>query len=501
MIDEERVRRDRLQAIRDTKVNPYPAQSHRTHLAEEVLSTFEDLEASQNEVTLAGRIRALRKHGGIAFVVLQDASSEIQVVLHKDTMGEDAYNTFHTQADLGDFYEFSGPVMVTKKGQQSLSAKTTRILTKALLPLPEKFHGLNDIETRYRQRYLDLLANPEVIASAKSRAKMVAAMRGLLEQESFLEVETPILQPIPGGANAKPFITHHEALHADFYLRIAPELYLKRLVVGGFEKVYEFARCFRNEGISPQHNPEFTQIEAYWAYATIEMLMDHLERLLRAACKAVTGGKESVELEGHTLSFVDIPRQTFQSIILEHSGIDLDEVTEEDDLRKIMDDKGIQTKGVVGYGELVDYLYKHGARPKIIGPVFVTDYPAAMKPLAKRRDNNPHYSASAQMVILGMEMFNSFNELNDPIEQEDRFREQEGLRERGSEDGMRIDDDYVTALKHGMPPTAGYGIGIDRLAALLTQSTNIKEVILFPTLKPRSNDAGGESESESPSGE
>lgn len=495
MIEEERVRRDRLQAIRDAKTNPYPAQAHRSHLADQVFASFEDLEASKEAVTVAGRIRALRKHGGISFILLQDASGQIQVVLHKNTMGEETYEAFHAQADMGDFYEFRGPVMVTKKGEQSVGATSVRILAKSLLPLPEKWHGLSDVETRYRQRYLDLLSNPEVIEAAKARARMVAAMRTLLEKESFLEVETPILQPIPGGANAKPFVTHHNALHADLYLRIAPELYLKRLVVGGFEKVYEFARCFRNEGISPQHNPEFTQIEAYWAYATIEMLMDHLERLLRAACKAVTGHEE-VRVHDQTISFVNIPRKTFHDIILEHSGINLDEVTQEEELRTIMDDKGLYTKGVVGYGELVDYLYKHGARPNIVGPVFVTDYPAAMKPLAKRRDSNPHYSASAQMVILGMEMFNAFNELNDPIEQEQRFHEQEILRERGNEEGMRIDDDYITALKHGMPPTAGYGIGIDRLAALLTGSSTIKEVILFPTLKPKTSDSGGEAESE-----
>lgn len=496
MIEEERVRRDRLRAIQDAGINPYPAKSHRTHLAEAVLEAFDDLETSQKPVIVAGRIRALRKHGGITFVLLQDASGEIQIVIHKDTIGEDMYEQFHGQADLGDFYEFQGPVMLTRKGEQSISAQTIRLLTKTLLPLPEKWHGLSDVETRYRQRYLDLLANKEVIEKAKARARMVAAMRAVLENEDFLEVETPILQPIPGGANAKPFITHHSALHADLYLRIAPELYLKRLIVGGFEKVYEFARCFRNEGISPQHNPEFTQIEGYWAYATIEMLMDHIERLLRAACKAVTGTEE-VTLGEHTISFVNIPRKTFREIVLEHSGIDLDEVKEEEELRTIMEEKGIKTNDIVGYGELVDYLYKHGARPNIIGPVFVTDYPAAMKPLAKRRDNDPHYSASAQMVILGMEMFNAFNELNDPIEQLERFQEQEALRERGSEEGMRIDDDYITALKHGMPPTAGYGIGIDRLAALLTQSDNIKEVILFPTLKPKmdANDAGGEAES------
>ncbi len=376
---------------------------------------------------------------------------------------------------------------MTKKGEKSIKASNWLMLAKSLLPLPEKFHGLNDIEKRYRQRYLDLIANPEVMEKAKARAKMVAAMRNFLEQEGFLEVETPILQPIPGGANARPFITHHNTLHTDLYLRIAPELYLKRLLVGGFEKIYEFARCFRNEGISPQHNPEFTQIEAYWAYANIEQLIDHISKLLLTAVKAVTNGKTSVVIDGKEISFENIPRKTFREVILEQTGIDLNEYQTEEKLKEKMHELNLEVDNVVGYGDLVDTLYKNTARPKIEQPVFVTEYPAAMKPLAKRSDSNPHYSASVQLVVLGMEMCNGFNELNDPLEQEERFKEQEALRERGSEESQRIDYDYITALKHGMPPAAGYGIGIDRLAALLTGSTNLKEVILFPTLKPQSD--------------
>ena len=485
MIEEEQIRRDRLQALRDSGTNPYPARAHRSHNTQEVLEKFEDLEMSQEKVTLCGRIRAIRKHGGIAFVVLQDASGKIQIVLHKETLGESEYNSFFETSDVGDFYEFFGAVFTTKKGEESIKAETVRLLTKSILPLPEKWHGLSDLEKRYRQRYLDLIANEDSMKLAMDRAKMVRAMREFLENKGFIEVETPILQSIPGGANAKPFKTHHNTLHTDLYLRIAPELYLKRLVVGGMEKVYEFARCFRNEGISPQHNPEFTQIETYWAYATIEDLMDHLEGLVLAALHAITNGKDEVEVDGAKLSFVNIPRKTFRDVIFEHTQIDLDAYTDESSLRNVMDERGVNTKEAYGYGELVDALYKHGARPKIVQPMFVTDYPSAMKPLAKRRENNPHYSASAQLVVLGMEMCNAFNELNDPIEQEDRFREQETLREQGSQEAQRIDDDYLTALKHGMPPTAGYGIGIDRLAMLLTASKTIKDVILFPALKPK----------------
>lgn len=494
MTEEEQIRGERLQKIKDLEINPYPARSHRSHTAQAVIDDFDDIEQSQAEITVCGRIRALRKHGGISFVSLQDASGIIQVVLHKQDLGEDAFEQFHDLTDLGDFYEFHGPAFLTKRGEKSIKVTSYRILAKSLLPLPEKFHGLTDLEIRYRQRYLDLIANDEAMQVARARARMVTAMREYLESQDFLEVETPILQTIPGGANARPFITHHNTLHTDLYLRIAPELYLKRLVVGGFEKVYEFARCFRNEGISPQHNPEFTQIEAYWAYATIENLIDHLEGLVKTALHAITGGSDEITFDDTVISFKNIPRKTFREVILEHTAIDLDGYTDESDLRNVIMERGVNVEGVFGYGELVDSLYKHGARPKIVQPMFVTDYPSAMKPLAKRRENNPFYSASAQLVVMGMEMCNAFNELNDPIEQEERFREQEVLREQGSEEAQRIDEDYITALKHGMPPTAGYGIGIDRLAMLLTGSKTIKDVILFPTLKPKSEETAKESE-------
>lgn len=485
MTEEEQIRRQRLQTLREEGISPYPARAHRSITAQKILEAFEELEQSQEKITVCGRVRAIRKHGGIAFIVLQDASGKIQVVLHKETLGESDYNHFFDTADIGDFFEFYGSVFYTKKGEESLKAETIRILAKSLLPLPEKWHGLADLETRYRQRYLDLIANEDSMKLAICRANMVRAMREYLENQDFLEVETPILQPIPGGANARPFITHHNTLHTDLYMRIAPELYLKRLVVGGMEKVYEFARCFRNEGISPQHNPEFTQIEAYWAYATIEDLMEHIEGLILSALHAITNGQNQITLDDVELNFKNIPRKTFREVVLENTQIDLDAYIDETSLRAIMEERGVKTDDIYGYGELLDALYKHGARPNVIQPTFVTDYPSAMKPLAKRRENNPRYSASAQLVVLGMEMCNAFNELNDPLEQEERFREQEALREQGSEEAQRIDDDYLTALKHGMPPTAGYGIGIDRLAMLLSGSKTIKDVILFPALKQK----------------
>lgn len=485
MIKEELVRRERREQIIKDGRNPYTPNGAHTHDADTVLSTYDELEKTKAIVSVAGRIRALRKHGGLTFVRVEDATGIIQVALHRDIVGIPAYDQFHNETDVGDFYRFEGTVFKTMKGEKTIDTRTYTLLTKSLLPLPEKFHGLTDTEKRYRQRYLDLIVNPSSMALAKTRAKIVRIIRTELEEQGFLEVETPILQPIAGGAAANPFITHHNTLHHDFYLRIAPELYLKRLVVGGFEKVYEFARCFRNEGISPQHNPEFTQIECYWAYATIEDLINHIEALIKRVVFALspTGILEHGDL---TLDFSGpIKRTTFREAILEKTGIDIDAYTTEDSLRNKMIEEGVKdAKETIGLGALFDVLYKEKVRPFIVQPTFVTEYPASMKPLAKRSEERPNYSASAQLVIKGVEVWNAFNELNDPIEQEERFNEQDALRERGSDEAQAIDNDFLAALKTGLPPTAGYGLGIDRFVMLLTGAPNLKEVILFPTLKP-----------------
>ncbi|MFH1767002.1 MAG: lysine--tRNA ligase [Patescibacteria group bacterium] len=483
MIPEEVARRERLNALRHADINPYPAESKRTHMIADVLLHFSELEKTDEKLVVCGRVRSLRKHGGLTFLTIEDESGKMQVAIKRDVVGTENYLFFHNHIDIGDFLEINGSVFVTQRGEQSLNTERWTLLAKTILPLPEKWHGLTDTEKRYRYRYLDLLSNPLVVNRARIRSQIVRSMRSFLESEGFLEVETPILQPIAGGASARPFVTHHNTLHHDFYLRIAPELYLKRLIVGGFEKIYEFARCFRNEGISPQHNPEFTQIELYWAYATIEDLMEHLERMLQKIVEEVLPNN-SVELDNKTITFnFPIPRFSFHDLIETETGIDLNQIKDEEALRKTMKDKNIDVEDIVGYAELVDHLWKLEARPKVIQPTFVIDYPASMKPLAKRREDD-HYSASAQLVIDGMEVWNAFNEQNDPIEQEEIFEEQESLRERGSEDAQQIDHDFLKALKHGMPPTAGYGIGIDRLVAILTGANNLKEVILFPTLKP-----------------
>ncbi|MFH1631554.1 MAG: lysine--tRNA ligase [bacterium] len=489
MIPEEVARRERLQLLRDQGVNPYPAKSNRTHNISDVLDNFDTLFDSKEPVTLCGRVRSNRKHGGLSFVTLEDASGKMQIVLHRDVIGAEAYQSFHSHIDVADFLSFTGPAFKTQKGERSIEAQKYAILSKSLLPLPEKWHGLTDTEKRYRQRYLDFIANDLSVEFAKSRARLVSAIRTFVEAEGFMEVETPVLQPIPGGANARPFITHHNALDTDFFLRIAPELYLKRLIVGGFEKVFEFARCFRNEGISTQHNPEFTQVEAYWAYATVENLMDHLERMFLFALEEVTGGNILKIGDHDTKISLPLPRMTFHNAVLKETGIDLDEFTDEAALRTVMSQKGIKVDDVIGYGDLVDHLYKKEVRPKLVDPVFITDYPSAMIPLAKRRGDS-HYAAMAQLLVNGLELCKAYNEQNDPLEQEAAFAEQERLRERGSDEAQFVDEDYLEALKHGMPPTAGYGIGIDRLAMVLTNAPNLKEVILFPTLKPVDTEEG-----------
>jgi len=497
MIPEEIARRERLQNLREQNINPYPIGSGRDRTIKKLLTHFEELESSQEPVAIAGRVRAIRKHGGVSFIVLQDESERVQLVLHRDTIGVEKYTHFHDHIDVGDILETHGPVMLTKKGERSQKITSYILLSKALLPLPEKWHGLSDVETRFRKRELDLIANPAAKHIFMQRSLLMKAMRDFYHEEGFLEIETPILQPQAGGAEAKPFVTHHNALGTDLFLRIAPELYLKRCVVGGFEKVFEIARCFRNEGISFQHNPEFTQVECYWAYANKEQMMEHIERLLESIVKALFDGETTITHQEDELSFASpLPRLQYYDLVQKETGINLSEIDSEEALRSKIEEQGLETKGIVGFGELADHLWKKRVRPSITQPTFVLGYPAAAKPLAKRSTEHPERSSNVQLLVKGMEVMNGFDELNDPIEQEERFKEQEALRERGSEDAHQIDYEYLDALKTGLPPSAGYGMGIDRLCTLLLDVHNIKEVILFPTLKPKqpNNDESTESE-------
>lgn len=488
MTQEEQARRDRLVSLRSIGIDPYPAESAREHAIADVLTHFTEYETTQSTLQIAGRVLALRQMGGLTFIRVMDGSGTMQAVLKEDVVGADAYQRFIAHADVGDFFGFVGTAFVTKKGEKSVLAATWTLLSKALSPLPEKWHGLQDVETRYRARELDLIVNPEVRERFVVRSKLVSAMRRFLDERGFLEVETPMLQPIPGGANARPFVTHHNALDADLYLRIAPELYLKRLVVGGFEKVYEIGRCFRNEGIDYSHNPEFTMIELYWAYANKEAFVQFLEELMTAVIMQSVGSLEVPYGDG-TISFTaPWPRMTFRDAILQETGIDIDTLATNDDVVAAVQAKGlaIDFKGCVGFGEYLDELWKKTARPKITQPTWVFDYPVELKPLAKAHPKDPRKSSTVQLVVQGAEVFNAYyHELNDPLDQRRRFEEQQTLREKGSEEAQWMDEDFVRALEHAMPPTSGVGIGIDRLAAFLTNSPNLKEVILFPTLRPK----------------
>lgn len=486
--NEESIRRAKLEALRKDGVDPYPSETRRDTDIGSVLSNFETLVAERKPVIVAGRLRAIRAHGSAAFADLSDASGKIQLHLKSDVVGEASFKLFMDDVDHADFIEAEGTPFLTKRGERSIEVKSWRLLAKALLPLPEKWHGLSDIETRYRQRHLDLLANPEVFEIFRKRSLIVQKIREVLTCRGFMEVETPILQTLAGGAAAKPFVTHHNALDLDLYLRIAPELFLKRLIVGGYEKVFEVARCFRNEGISFQHNPEFTQVEFYWAYANYEDLMKLTEEMLQEIVGAVTGGKTTVERDGVTLDFAaPYPRRKFFDLIKEKTSIDLTEVKDEPALRAAIQKKypKLDVKDAVGFGELCDLLYKEYVRPALVQPTFVLDYPAAMIPLAKRKaPPEADRIATVQLVVQGMELTKAYNELNDPLEQEVRFQEEERKRGKGSEEAMSADADFVEALKHGLPPTAGFGMGIDRLTAVLVGAHSVKEVILFPTMRP-----------------
>jgi len=484
-IDEAVVRLKKMDKLRESNINPYPAESGERMTITSALGDFERLSQREEQITFAGRLRSIRAHGGSTFCNLEENSGKIQIYFKKDEVGEESYQLFSDLIDIGDFISVTGALFETKRGEKTLLIKKWKILTKALLPLPEKYHGLNDVEIRFRQRYLDLLANPESMEVAKKRIVIVKSIRDFFDMEGFVEVETPILQPLYGGATAKPFITHHNALDIDLYLRIAPELYLKRLIVSGFEKVYEVARCFRNEGIDFSHNPEFTQIEFYWAYATYEDLMKLIEKFFPYLL-ARLGLPMQIQYKDSLIDFTPpYPRKSFRELLIEMAKLDIEEYPDDLSLFNWAREHGVDVKKGDGRGKLLDDIYKQFVRPFIVQPMFMIDHPVELSPLAKRKESNPKYTERMQLLMAGgIESCNGFSELNDPLDQEKRFLEQEKLREEGDEEAQRHDEDFITALKHGMPPTAGLGMGIDRLTALLTNSHNIKEVILFPTLKP-----------------
>ena len=490
MSDEREARLEKLAALRAAGIDPYPAQSHRTHTAAETLAHFDALQSEGQEITLTGRLVLLREMGKSAFAHLEDGTARIQIYFKQDTIGEDAFRRIKL-LDLGDFLEVTGALFTTRTGEKTLAVRRYAVLSKSLRPLPTKGAGgemkLFDPELRHRKRYLDLLANREVeFPIFQARAKILAAMREFLNGRGFIEVETPILQPLYGGATARPFVTHHNTLDRDFYLRIAPELYLKRLIVGGFERVYEIGRSFRNEGMDREHNPEFSTMEFYQAYADFEEVMRQVEEMHAHITLAVCGTLQISYLGMELDMTPPFQRMTLREAIAEHTGIDYDEYPERDALAEVMRAKGYTVDPRLGRGKLIDHLkdsITRGRDPKIKGPTFLYDYPFDISPLAKRKPGEPDTTERFQLFAGGLEMGNAFSELNDPLDQRVRFEDQARQRAGGDDEAQLLDEDYIEALEVGMPPTGGWGGGIEKLTMLLTNQETIREVILFPALR------------------
>lgn len=482
-IRKERLRK--LQQIQSAGNLAYPAQLKRTHTVAEALKDFAKLAKSKKEIVLAGRIRAIRGHGGSTFLNVEDGSGNLQAYLKKDRVGEKPYDFFIENFDIGDFIQVRGTLFETKRGEKTLEIADFKILAKSLLPLPEKWHGLQDEEERYRKRYLDLIFNKEVKEKFEKRSQAIKAIREFLEKQGFLEVETPVLQSIYGGAEAKPFKTHINAFDLDMYLRISLELPLKKLIVGGFEKVYEIGRVFRNEGVDRMHNPDFTELEFYWAYADYKDMMKLTERLIAHIVKQVTG-KTKITYEEKEINFkTPWPRIEYDALLRKYANVDIAKENR-DTLAKKAKELNVQVEEAASKARIVDEIYKKYCRPKIWEPTFVIHHPARSMPLAKQLDDDPAKLGTFQLLLGGgWELVKGYSELNDPITQRKAFEEQEGLFRQGLEDAQRMDTDFLEALEYGMPPTAGFGMGIDRLVALLTNTHSLREVILFPTMRPR----------------
>lgn len=478
-----KVRREKLNTMLEAGNNPYEIVSFdKTHSASEVKANYAELEGKV--IRLAGRMISRRIMGKASFANLLDQSGSLQLYVCRNDIGDECYADFK-KFDIGDIIGVEGVPFTTKTGEISLHVSKITMLSKSLLPLPEKFHGLRDTDMRYRQRYVDLIANPEVRETFVARSKIIKAVRSFLDGEGFLEVETPILNTIAGGATARPFVTHHNTLDIDMYMRIAPELYLKRLIVGGFEKVYEMGRLFRNEGMSPRHNPEFTTVELYQAYTDYNGMMDITERLFNYIAKEVFG-KGTITYQGTDI-VIDKPwkKITMVELVKEHTGIDF--MTEElGDCIKRAEALGVGFPKEVTWGKALYEVFDQLIEDKLIQPTFVLDYPVEVSPLAKRKASDKRLTERFEFFITGREMGNAFSELNDPIDQKERFMAQVKERENGDDEAQMMDEDFVTALEYGMPPTGGLGIGIDRLVMLFTDQFNIRDVLLFPTMKPLS---------------
>ncbi|MFA4835683.1 MAG: lysine--tRNA ligase [Dehalococcoidia bacterium] len=481
-------RLDKLQKIRARGIDPYPARYRHSHTIQEVIALYQQGEANPDaipQVKLAGRIMAVRSMGKATFLDIRDGSGKMQVFCGKDALGEENYG-FVRDFDTGDFIGIEGKLFKTRTGEITVKAFAFTMLSKSLQPLPEKWHGLADVEKRYRQRYLDLISNENVRQIFQARSRVISAMRRFLDESGFMEVETPVLHHKAGGAMAQPFITHHNALDRDLYLRIATELHLKRLIIGGFDRVYEIGRIFRNEGISTKHNPEFTTLECYRAYADYHDVMEMVEQMIPSIVQGVFGttkvkwGESEIDFAPPWKSI------TLRDAIMERSGIDFEAFPDAPSLEAAIRSKGLRCDAGLSWGKLVDHLLSETVEPHLIQPTFLTDYPVELSPLAKRKPEKPNLVERFEAFAGGMEIANAFSELNDPLDQRSRFEDQEKMRTIfGDEETERIDEDFLTALEHGMPPTGGLGIGIDRLVMILTGQQSIREVILFPQLRSK----------------
>jgi len=481
-------RKEKITAIREAGVELFPNDYRVSHTVQDIQQLVEGKTGDISQefsVSMAGRMMAVNLFGKSAFIRFRDRTGQLQAYVRTDKVGAEAYAMFK-KLDIGDFVGLTGGMFQTKTGEWTLLADSIRLLSKSMRPLPEKFHGLKDPEKRYRQRYLDLIMNGDVRELFMKRSKMVQAIRMFLLDRAFLEVETPMMQPLPGGADAKPFKTHHNSLNMDLFLRIAPELYLKRLITGGFERVFEINRNFRNEGISARHNPEFTMLEFYQAYATFEDLMNLTEEMFRDVAINVTGSPQIV-YQGETIDFgMSWRRLSMLESLEKIAGVDPALLDSREKLIHFAESKGIsfgdQTDDL-GIGKIYTRLFDVLVEPNLIQPTFITGYPVEVSPLSRRNSQNPEFADRFELFIAGREIANGFSELNDPEDQKNRFEEQLKHKEAGDETPAVIDEDYITALEYGMPPTAGEGIGIDRLAMLLTDSASIRDVILFPHMK------------------
>ena len=497
LTDLEQQRLEKLERLQSEGIDPFPHRVERTHSAAEAIAALEaDGDDGELTVTVCGRLRSLRTMGKIAFAHIEDGSGRIQLFFRADQVGKPALKSLERDFDLGDFVQASGTMMHTRSGEPSVLVKHYKMLAKAISPLPVgkeqevdgelvRYSAFSDVEERYRQRYADLASNPDVRQVFRTRARVISALRQFMDQEGFLEVETPILQPIYGGAAARPFVTHHNQLHQDLYLRISFELYLKRLIVGMYDRVYEIGRDFRNEGVSFKHNPEFTQLEFYAAYIDYYGVMDLTERMVAFVAKQVTGDT-TIQYQGNTINLAPPwHRVTLREAIREQAGIDYVKHPTAESLAAAMRAKGHHPNPKSSWGKLVDSLLGTHVEPHLVQPTFILDYPRDISPLAKAKPDDPSHVERFEYFIAGMEMGNAFTEINDPLDQEQRFQEMGQLYEADDEDAHPMDHDYLRAMRYGMPPTGGFGTGVDRLVMLYSDKRTIREVLLFPHLRGR----------------